>query len=215
MILVTGLGRCGTSVLMKYLKEVKFCIGFNYRWYNIIRAGYELREATGINVSLWQKNSKPINLDDNILDSRGRAFEKTYREAINQVDDDGFIEVIKDPRLTWHPDIIETWWAARQDIKLIICHRDIESVMKSRNALPREFADPKGRTLLQYKEDFADFFTKVLQLGIPYEILFFPNFLRNFHSTYEALDRVGLSHDYEVGKKVWYALVDQTLLKEV
>ena len=215
MIFITGLGRCGTSILTKYLNSVGFCIGFGQEWYDDARAGYELKVAVDINFSLWFhycQKGKPINVDDNVCDRFGKIYNITYRKAIQRVDEESFIKVIKDPRLTWHPDIVEAWWSARQDLKFLICHRDIESVKKSREALPEKFADLKGRSLLEYKADFADFFTRVLKLKIPYETLFFPNFLQDFKSTYEVLERIGFHFDYESGKKVWDDLIDQTLL---
>lgn len=217
MILITGLGRCGTSVLIKYLKKVGFYIG-DCLWYDEIRAGYELPVAININTLMWRYycgEGKPINLDDTIFNLHGRSWEVTYRQAITYVDksEGGLIKVIKDPRLTWHPDIINAWWTARQDFKLIICHRDIESIMKSRDLMPGK-SEPKVSILSRYKEDFADFFTKVLQLGIPYETLFFPNFLQDFQLTHKVLESVGLFHDYELGKEVWGDLVDQTLLRK-
>jgi hypothetical protein len=216
MIFITGLGRCGTSILTKYLNEVGFCIGFNQQWYDEARAGYELKPVVEINFSMWFnycQKGKPINVDDNVCDHFGRVYNLTYRNAINLLFE-GEVTVIKDPRLTWHPDIVEAWWSVRNDLKFLICHRDIESVMKSREVLPKEFADLKNRSLLEYKGDFADFFTRVLKLKIPYETLFFPDFLQDFQSTYEVLEKVGLHFDYASGKKVWDNLIDKTLLKE-
>ena len=217
MVLVTGLGRCGTSILMRCLKEIGFYIGANCVWDDKIRAGYELPVVANINFVMCRdyfRKGNPINLDDYVLNHSGKPFNWTYRQAIGMVDEKGFIKVIKDPRFTWYPDIVEAWWSVRQDFKLIICHRDIESVVKSRNMMPKEHSDLKNRGSLQYKEDFADFFTKVLQLEIPYETLFFPNFLRNFKSTYNVLEKVGLHFDYDLGKKVWDCLIDRELLKE-
>ncbi len=34
MYIITGLGRCGTSILIKYLEEVGFNIGKNVNWHN-------------------------------------------------------------------------------------------------------------------------------------------------------------------------------------
>jgi len=216
MVFITGLGRCGTSILTKYLKEVGFCIGFGQEWYDEIRAGYELKPVVDINLwmlSNYCEKGKPINVDDKICDSIGRIYDSTYREIINLLFDSE-VKVIKDPRLTWHPDLAEAWWSVRKDLKFLICHRDIESVMKSRKALPKKHADVKNRSLLEYKADFADFFTRVLKLKIPYETLFFPDFLRDFFSTHKVLDRAGLFYDYKKGKEVWDTLIDQTLLGE-
>lgn len=45
MIIITGLGRCGTSVLTKYLGELGFGLGKNVSWNHDVRAGMELSTA--------------------------------------------------------------------------------------------------------------------------------------------------------------------------
>jgi hypothetical protein len=222
MILITGIGRCGTSVLMKYLEKVGFFVGNDLCWYDEIRAGYELSIVTKINWSLWSnycQKGKLINVDDNIYGAGVGAYNITYRNAICLTDRDrgGFVKVIKDPRFTWHPDIIEAWWRVRQDFKLIICHRDAEAVMRSRNLFPEKFRNDTSNCISidQYKIDFTNFLTRVLKLKIPYEILFFPNFLQDFKSTYEVLERTGFHFDYGLGMKVWDDLIDQTLLGKI
>jgi hypothetical protein len=215
MIIITGLGRCGTSILTKYLGDVGFGVGRNINWHDEARAGYELSTAYSINREMWNsycKAGKPIDLD---FDYRGPYWKCKYREAIFNVDKDekqGKVEVIKDPRFTWNPELIEAWWTVRQDFKLIICHRDIKSIYDSRKALPPQYDDPKRLKLPEYKIDFADFYTRVLQLEIPYVTLFFPKFLQNFHETWLVLEGIGLKHDYDKGKKIWHDMMDRTLL---
>lgn len=222
MIIITGLGRCGTSIITKYLQKVGFGCGQNINWHDEARAGMELSTAYSINREMWNnycKAGKPIDLD---FDYRGPYWKCKYREAIFNVDKDEKqinkdgkgVEVIKDPRFTWSPDLIEAWWTVRQDIKLIICHRDIKSVMGSRKALPPQYDDPKRIELSEYKIDFADFYTKVLELEIPYVTLFYPKFIRDFASTHATLKKIGLRHDFDKGKEIWDNLMDLSLLKE-
>ena len=71
MVIVTGLGRCGTSILTKYLGDVGFGVGRNINWHDEARAGYELSTAYSINREMWNnycKAGKPIDLD---FDYRG------------------------------------------------------------------------------------------------------------------------------------------------
>lgn len=215
MFIITGLGRCGTSILIKYLGEVGFGLGKNLSWNPDMRAGLELSTAYSLTRRMWigfSNNGNPIDLD--------RVFSGTYwknmsfRDAILAVDKDekqGRVDVIKDPRITWHPDLIEAWWNVRKDIKLIICHRDIEQIYKSRKSMRPHEDDPKRKTIDEYKIDFADFFTRVLEIGIDYELLFFPDFLMNFDSVWGCLNRIGLAHEYDKGKKVWDKLIDISL----
>ena len=227
MIIVTGLGRCGTSILIKYLGEVGFGLGRNVNWNSEMRAGLELSTAYCINQGMWQgfsKSGTPIDLER--IPSGDYWANKTFREQILNVDKDerqGKVDVIKDPRFTWHPDLIEAWWEVRKDIKLIICHRDIEQIYKSRKALnnrgqddPKRAVHPRNPEveLPRYKIDFADFFTKVLEIGIDYELLFFPDFLGDFKTVHESLDRLGLTHDYNKGNEVWNKLIDVSLIHD-
>jgi hypothetical protein len=227
MFIITGLGRCGTSILMKYLREVGFGLGKNVSWNEEMRAGLELSTAYSLNQRMWMgfsKNGNPIDLDR--VPTGDYWVGKSFRECILSVDNDerqGKVDVFKDPRFTWHPDLIEAWWEVRKDIKLIICHRDIEQIYKSRKALNNTGQDDPKRAvhpsnpeveLPRYKIDFADFFTKVLEIGIDYELLFFPKFLEDFESTWKSLNRIGLTHDYNNGQEVWNKLIDVSLMHD-
>jgi len=218
LVIITGLGRCGTSILMKYLKEVGFNIGKNVNWHDEVRAGYELSTFYTIVDDLYHRYCKfgePINLEDECLGTYWKG--KSYKEAFSLIDNDdrqGKVDVVKDPRITWHPDIIEAIWGIRKDIKLIICHRDIESIYKSRKSLPIQYDDPKPRkSLMEYQVDFAEFYTRVLKLGIPYELMFFPDFLKDFEYLFFSLAKVELIHVYNKGYEVWEKLIDEDLLK--
>lgn len=214
MIIITGLGRCGTSVLTKYLGELGFGLGKNVSWNNDVRAGLELSTAYTVNHDLYHrflKEGKDIDLDVEAWGDYWKGF--TYRDVINSVDKDerqGKVDVFKDPRITWHPDIIKAWWSVRKDIHLIICHRNIEDIMISRHSLMEAFNDPKPRKELhEYQIDFAEFFTTVLEIGIPFEFLYFPNFLFDFDSVWLTIQNTGLIYtDYEQAKKIWKEIID-------
>ena len=219
MILITGLGRCGTSILIKYLKEVGVGIGVNVNWHENVRAGYELTTFYTLTHDLYHrfcKEGKPIDLD---VECWGTYWEgKTYRQALQEVDKDerqGDVQVVKDPRVTWHPDIIESIHEARDgDLRLIICHRKIENVYRSRKSLPENYDDPKPRKVLdEYKIDFADFYTRVLELNIEHVNVFFPNFLLDFNKTYWQLTNIGLPHNFAKGYEIWGNIIDKDLLK--
>ncbi len=211
MIIITGLGRCGTSILTKYLGMVGFALGRNVNWNKEARAGMELSTAYSITDNMhhyFLKNDEPIDLNSKC---HGDYWDMTYGEAILNVDKDerqGKVDVFKDPRITWHPDLLKAWWSVRQDFQLIICHRKPEDVYKSRKALSPRYDDPKRRELIEYKIDFEEFFTTVLELGIQYKTLYFPNFLFNYNMVWNTLDSMGLRHNYDKGKKVWDDIIE-------
>ena len=85
---------------------------------------------------------------------------------------------------------------------------NIEDIYKSRNELLPHQDDPKRVEIEEYKTDFADFMTMVLKLGIEYEFLFFPDFLFSFEKTWESLQRIGLEHSFDDGKKIWDNIIE-------
>ena len=215
MYIITGLGRCGTSILTKFLKEVGFGVGYNINWHENVRAGYELSTFYTLTHDLYHrfcKEGKPIDLDVKCWGDYWDGY--TYREALINVDKDerqGRVDVVKDPRITWHPDIIEAIYKARQDIELLICHRNIKDIYNSRKSLPMAYDDPKPRKqLCDYQIDFAEFYTRVLKLEITHKFFFFPNFLKNYDSLYNSLYYF---NEYDKGKEIWEKIIDKDLLK--
>lgn len=202
MYIITGLGRCGTSILTKYISKY-YNIGYNVNWHENVRAGLELTTFYSLIHDLYHRFCKigePIDLDVECWGDYWKPL--TYREALIRVDkdqrqyiDDRPVYIVKDPRLTWHPDLIQAVWEARcGDIKLIICHREVESIKRSRESLPEAYGDPKPRKeLSEYKIDFANFIERVWKLNIPHINLFFPNFLKDTNYTWVKLNNFGLT----------------------
>ena len=62
LTIVTGLGRCGTSILTKYLGECGYGLGQNVNWHKEARAGLELSTAYSItrqgNLLIWISNTE-------------------------------------------------------------------------------------------------------------------------------------------------------------
>ena len=217
MYIITGLGRCGTSILTRYLKEVGFGIGYSVHWHDEARAGYELSTFYSITDWLYHeytKKGKKINLDDEFKGNYWKGL--TYREALQQVDNDekqGKVHIVKDPRITWHPDLIEAIYEARPDINLLICHRDIKSIYNSRNSLSERYNDPKPRKKLsEYQIDFAEFMTRVIKLDISYKMFFFPDIFKTHEEFYFRLLEFGLPHNILKGKEVFNNIIDRSLL---
>lgn len=201
MIIITGLGRCGTSFLTCIFKEAGFGVGNQYGWHHDVKAGMELNVAYAISRDMFTDHicQKDPETGEEVYTGEIPLDEKTYcpyywhreisfREKILSLDRDTppernekVVEIFKDPRITWHPKIIRAWWEVRKDLKLIILHRKPENVIRSREDVgenKNDFLDPKrGKHLNQFKEDFCDFMTEVLRLGIPYTIFFYPNFV--------------------------------------
>ena len=212
MLIITGLGRCGTSILTKYIKEIGFGLGKQVHWHDEPEAGLELAPAYSLNRDMHEMIAKEGELDINRKSPGDYWKGYSYKEAILKVDKDerqGLVNAIKDPRFFWHSDLIEAWYETRKDLKFIICHRNINDVYESRKRLPVKWGDPKRKSLDEFYIDFADCFTKILELGIEYKILFFPNFLDNHFKVWDVLCKFGLHHDYDEGKKIWNRIIDK------
>lgn len=200
MLIVTGLGRCGTSAIMKFLIAMGMKDG-ETSFHGEVRAGYEFAQAWTINRDLYTeqyvKNNQVIG---------------HFKEKIQALK----VEVVKDPRFTWHPDLIKIW-AETIPIKVLVCHRDPEEVIRSRRlaeqAAQYDFSDPKRKAdLSQFQIDFCDFITSLLKNKIQFELIYFPHFVEDFDGTYQALKRLGCEFDYEEAKKKWAETIDPKLV---
>ena len=198
MLIVTGLGRCGTSLVMRILKDLDFNLGVNVDWYDEINAGLELGSVHRITSEMYfrfLKKGMEINLDEKSEFNHWKDY--TFRYILNNFDRDNrqkdFVDVIKDPRLTWHPDLIKVFWECRKDIKLLICHRDPSKIFSSRIKMGKDFEDPKDERMKDvnvFKIDFCDFLTEVMKLEIQYELIYFPNFLKEPEILYKSLSNL-------------------------
>lgn len=192
MLFITGLGRCGTSLVMKILKDMDFHIGVNAEWISRVEAGLELGSVHRINSELYYRyivKGLDVQIDDDALFRHWKGY--TYRHILTKFDTDkrqgDIVTVVKDPRLTWHPKLIRTWWEYRKDIKLLILHRDPKYIINSRLRY-ENFEDPKDRkTIEDYHSDYHNFMMEVIDLKIPFKLIMFPDFCYNKDILFDAL----------------------------
>jgi len=212
MLVITGLGRCGTSFLASVLMAMNYKTGKNINWHDSVDAGYELSTVHTINHDLYFKQlceTGEIDLNKMCLgDYWGEGgYGYTYKEAMLKFNSDekqGPIHFVKDPRFMWHPEIIRAWWRVRKDFRYIILHRDFNDVMESRRRLPEQYDDPKrgSKSVTPYKEDFADCITEMVKLRIPFEIQMFPNYLYDAKPLFRAIRKLGLQTCHMEGNKL-------------
>jgi len=147
MIIITGLGRCGTSFLTSLFKNLNFGVGRTLRYHEEYKAGMELAPAYAISRDMFtdyicQRDDNNVEiytgevpLDLKVSDDYWEG-EVSFREKILRLDNDtppsrkeGVVEVIKRILvLLGILKIIRAWWEVRKDIKLIILHRRPEEV---------------------------------------------------------------------------------------
>jgi len=147
MLIITGLGRCGTSFVALFLQKMGYDLGDQITWNEEMRAGLEWKKAYGLNISL-----------SNFIDKQGKIPEE-YTEEMEQKILKLDKIVFKDPRFTWHPKIIEFWYDTRKDIQILLLHRDpIADIVKSRKKLIKESRqDPRrGDDIIQFRNDILN-----------------------------------------------------------
>lgn len=191
MVIITGIGRCGTSFLARWCKESGIDPGG--KWTDIVNAGMEDTATVRINeIILGDAQHDEIEIDK-------------YRKAISEIKR----EIVKDPQFTVGADVLNVWYKIRKDIKLIVLHRNPEFVLKSRLRYDAWFVDRwRGKNINLYKQQFADFITTILRFNIPYKLFYFPTFLKEFDLIYEAFLEYGIKFDYNRSLEVWDSSVD-------
>lgn len=218
MFIITGLGRCGTSILTKFLGELGYALGKNVHWHPEARAGLELSPAYSLNIDMYRQFCQkgiPINIDSKPSGEYWKGH--TYRSAINSIDNDdrqGGVDVFKDPRFTWDGGLIAAWWEARKDIKLIICHRLIQNIYNSRKNLPPQYDDPKRTNIEEYYEDFGRFMDMVYNLKIPHIMLHYPKWIYDCDNTWVKLNEFGLGFKFCDAVEVHDRIIDYDLLTD-
>lgn len=117
MILVTGVGRSGTSVMIQALRLAGLSVSQKGNYYEKFRAGYEDPEAVTINQSFLKHMHMDLSLE----------HVNFHKQRIQDLD----LDAVKDPLFVAHPSIIQNWWKARQDLQIIYCRRSPSDIVKS------------------------------------------------------------------------------------
>jgi len=230
MIIITGLGRCGTSLMAGVFKALGYGMGKHGMSYGERRkAGWEWAPAYAISRDMYDeylRRGKEIDLYE-VTDALywGKI---SLRDRILRIDNDTPpernegepIELFKDPRVTWHPKIIQAWWSIRKDLRLIILNRKPENIINSRAKVGIEnwgsdahFQDPKrGMDVKQFYDDYKGFMHQVKVLGIPHVLLNYPAFVKYpKKDIFVHLQGLGVMKDHSVEdfQAAWDAVYDE------
>src|SRR4051812_25099071 len=135
MLVITGMGRSGTSALAALCKSLNFDPGGAY--VEGINAGLEDPAVVAINEEILAPapGNEPV----------GKGTFGRIRSLRRQV--------IKDPRfILARGTALQVWWEQRQDLRVLLTVRAPEEVVRSRQAHPHWFgptADESARVLEQ------------------------------------------------------------------
>ena len=195
MLVITGPGRSGTSMLGQFCKSIGFHPGG--AWCEEISAGYEDERVVKINDAFYREARTTGRITE--------ALEK-HRDEILSLN----MAVVKDPRFTYHPAILRAWSSLRPDLTVLLTYRDpVDSIASRKRHRRYLFIKRKSRPEV-LKCDMADTIQTMLDCGIPFSILLFPKFLGQYEKVHSALISLGLSFDRELGKEKWMTLVDES-----
>ena len=195
MIIITSVGRAGTSFLAEYCKQVGLNIG-QVNWVEEYRAGNECKDTVRIN---------------NILKNRILKKEKLLDEMILNQIKELKNDIVKDPQFLIYPQIINVWLKARIDLKVIFLTREHQQIVDSLRKVPT-MNSPVFRNhtdlILEHEIDF-----KKTCNSLDLELIEFkyPDFLSSFKEVNLVLE--SFSNKELKNEKLWNRLVSQRPLR--
>ena len=200
MLIITGVGRCGTSLMAKFFQEMGYDLG-RVVWEDKINAGMENKNVVYTNREIYTSYSH--------YGSIGQCLLRHKSYILNCA-----IPVVKDPRFTW-PGVMETWCKLRSDLKVLIMFRDFKQVIASRKAmgsLSNDTIDKREYTLKRLYTDFAQFFNVILVYKVPYKLLVFPDVLNQPNDIVQSVIDLGVKLSFNKSLEVLESLIDKDLI---
>jgi hypothetical protein len=196
MLVITGMGRSGTSVLAALCKGLRFDPGGDYT--EGINAGLEDPAVVAVNEALLGPDSDNEGVRDGAFE-RIRAFRRG---------------VIKDPRfILAGATALRLWWQQRQDLRVLLAVREPGEVVRSRQAHPHWFGPIPDAEAQVLEHDIGATIGLMTARGIPFRCLHFPDFLEQPEQVFEALRFGGLCFSDRAARKVWARQVDPSKVR--
>lgn len=190
MLVITGTGRCGTSVLARFCHNMGYLVGG--KWCHVRNAGMEEPTVVAVNKDIIGATN----------DEKSGQFVNDFSRI-----------VVKDPRFI-RPGVLAFWAERRQDIKLLVCVRDLVPMLASLVEMRERVGSPLPQNAFTSIDQVAmtmhAFWRDVARFKVPVSLLPFPEFLTDFSLINDRLRGFGgLSFDRERGRKIWEALANK------
>jgi hypothetical protein len=194
MLIITGPGRSGTSVLALFCKRMGYDPGGE--WCDLVDAGLENGRIVKINDALLRE-----------LRQHGTTQQamQTFAEEMKAIR----VDVVKDPRFTYHPEVLRAWRSVRDDLRVLVTYRTPEHCVASRRRKANFLMDRRSKSPDAIRCQLADSIETLLTLEIPYQLLLFPRFLGQFEQVYLSLRELGLDIDRHEAERAWGEVVDR------
>ena len=201
MLIITGVGRCGTSVVAKFFENMGFNLGYTH-WDDMIHAGGE--DSTVVWINRWMYACKLKYGTSSLFVFKGREHILDFK-----------LQIVKDPRFTW-PGVMEGWLKLRKDLRVLILTRPFKDVVASRKKMgimSNDWQDPRKYTIERLQIDFSNFLNVLGRNNTKYTMISFPGILDEYDLFYKSLRFLGHNtFDKEKGRKVWEKTVNKKLV---
>ena len=189
-VVITGVGRCGTSFFTEFLNNLDISTGGG-NYYERFNAGLEYKQSIIINDLLIRayNQGKRVNL-----------------EGIKNEIDNIEIDVFKDPKFLVVPENV-IYWDIFVDLKFIWLTRDPKEIVESQKKASTMNC-PAFRCFEDKIIEHEDRFQNVLnELNIPYIKIKYPDFVSNDQIFYKLLEwnvtRESVEHQRYIMKKTF------------
>jgi len=203
MLVICGTQRTGSSMLSKFLKEQGYDFGTEF-WHSEINGGLESPDIC----KSYQQHLNDTTFP--FIDFNASIGDRQFTPL-----SDLEFEVQKFSFLLMRPEFVTHWYTQRGNRdKLLILSRNMEEVVESkRKTSERQQRFSGDHKLLQQtpnelKQNFYDSLQRVLEYGIDYILLRFPDFLKDYDKLYEVLTWGNLNVPHN--SKAWESHVDYT-----
>ena len=187
MLVITGMGRSGTSVLSRFCYNMGYNVGGH--WVNAVNAGMEDPEVQKVNDRLMTGE----------VSERDKRFIAEFPKL-----------VVKDPRFAY-PLVMQEWASRRLDLKVLMLLRETRHSVASRKAHPQ--LHPYLESVEEMNQRITDTYRTLARFRVPCRTLSFPDFLTDYDRVRGLLTKFGgLTIDDERGRRSWTSLVDLNLV---
>lgn len=193
MLVITGTGRAGSTVIALWLKELGLLPYEGVEIVERFKSGLEPKDVKRVNSAIWVGN-------DMAMQSIA-----AQQNAIEDID----YSIVKD-NMFFYGNVLDTWLSVRKDLKFLVTVRNLNQVEKSRRNVGQL---NQIRTVQEMQSDFGKFMSQVVLNELPYETICFPNFLENFDTLYDAITRLepSLNISRKKGLAAWEKVVNKNL----
>ncbi len=223
MLVITGTGRCGTTLIAEFCTRMGYETGGNLpegetegREDGKVKSLNHNINVLDLITTLTKGQNLPEDVKDKIVNIQKTIdTNRNISDKIKKVDN----EVVKDPAFfNRHESCLDNWIQNKENLRFLIMIRDLDSSYNS--AKTKGYVnflwDDKNISLEDWKKKVYkthfEFIKKLIENNIPFKHLKFPDITDNYKEVYKTLTELGLNIDYNKGEEVWNKLVNKKLI---